>query len=108
MVKLQKSTYRQYKGVWKRLLCFVYCTAQHSQLIRLDHRLTPRQTDDLGMAISQAERLINLAENGAETDMLIRVQETLDKSCLDLCISLLDHDLTGDLFESVAVGFLAV
>jgi hypothetical protein len=32
----------------------------------------------------------------------------LDKSCLDLCISLLDHDLTGDLFESVAVGFLAV
>jgi hypothetical protein len=60
------------------------------------------------MAISQAERLINLAENGAETDMLIRVQETLDKSCLDLCISLLDHDLTGDLFESVAVGFLAV
>jgi hypothetical protein len=87
MVKLQKSTYRQYKGVWKRLLCFVYRTAQQSQPIRLDHRLTPRQPDDLGMAISQAERLINLAENGAETDMLIRAQETLDKSCLDLCIS---------------------
>jgi hypothetical protein len=108
MVKLQKSTYRQYKGVWKRLLCFVYSTAQQSQPIRLDHRLTPRQTDDLGMAISQAERLISLAGNGAETDMLIRAQETLDQCCLDLCISLLDHDLTGDLFESVAVGFLAV
>jgi hypothetical protein len=40
--------------------------------------------------------------------MLTRAQETLDKSCLDLCISLLDHDLRGDLFESVAVGFLAV
>lgn len=24
IVKLQKSTYRAYKGVWKRLLCFVY------------------------------------------------------------------------------------
>ena len=27
MVKLQKTTYRQYKGVWKRLLCFVYRAA---------------------------------------------------------------------------------
>jgi hypothetical protein len=108
MVKLQKSTYRLYKDVWKRLLCFVYRTAQQSQPIRLDHRLTPRQTDDLGKAISQAERLIKLAENGKETDVLIRAQETLDKSCLDFCISLLDHDLTGDLFESVAVGFLAM
>ncbi|KAK3619415.1 hypothetical protein LTR56_024041 [Elasticomyces elasticus] len=31
----------------------------------------------------------------------------LDDHCLDLCIALLDHDLRGDLFESVVVGFLA-
>jgi hypothetical protein len=24
MVKLAKSTFRKYKGLWKRLLCFVY------------------------------------------------------------------------------------
>ncbi|KAM0706259.1 hypothetical protein Q7P35_005584 [Cladosporium inversicolor] len=27
--------------------------------------------------------------------------------CLELCVSLLDHDLKGDLFESAAIGFLA-
>lgn len=32
----------------------------------------------------------------------------LDSCCLDLCISLLDHELKGDLFESVAVGFFTV
>jgi hypothetical protein len=31
----------------------------------------------------------------------------MDEGCLELCISLLDHDLKGDLFESAAVGFLA-
>jgi hypothetical protein len=40
--------------------------------------------------------------------MLIRAQETLDQCYLDLCISLLNHDLTGDLFESIAVGFLTM
>jgi hypothetical protein len=32
----------------------------------------------------------------------------LDKSCLHLCISLLDHTLLGDHFESVVLSFLAV
>lgn len=27
--------------------------------------------------------------------------------CLELCVSLLDYDLKGDLFESAAIGFLA-
>ena len=31
----------------------------------------------------------------------------VDRCCLGLCISLLDHDLRGDLFESVVVGFFA-
>ena len=30
----------------------------------------------------------------------------LDRHCLDFCISLLDHDLRGNLFESVVVGCL--
>lgn len=32
----------------------------------------------------------------------------LDKACLQLCISLLDHTLRGDHFESVVLSFLAV
>jgi hypothetical protein len=33
--------------------------------------------------------------------------DDLDMDCLELCVSLLDHDLKGDLFESAVVGFLA-
>jgi hypothetical protein len=33
--------------------------------------------------------------------------DALDTDCLELCVSLLDHDLKGDLFESAVIGFLA-
>ena len=32
----------------------------------------------------------------------------MDRSCLELCISLLDHTLRGDHFESAVLSFLAV
>lgn len=35
-------------------------------------------------------------------------QRTLDSICLRFCITLLDHRLMGDIFDSVAIGFLAV
>jgi hypothetical protein len=40
--------------------------------------------------------------------MAIRLAlETLDRRCLNLCISLLDHSIRGDTFESILVGALA-
>jgi hypothetical protein len=39
-----------------------------------------------------------------QSDLVAR----LDCVCLQFCISLLDHTLKGDLFESTIVGFLAV
>jgi hypothetical protein len=35
-------------------------------------------------------------------------QRTLDSACLRFCISLLDHRLMGDIYDSVVIGFLAV
>jgi hypothetical protein len=40
MIKLQKGTFRAYKDLWKRLLCFVYRTSLSSQAILLPHRFT--------------------------------------------------------------------
>lgn len=37
-----------------------------------------------------------------------KIESELDRSCLLLCISLLDHRLRGSHFESVIVGFLSV
>jgi hypothetical protein len=60
----------------------------------------------------QGERLVQLlAEGKAISDEVVaaveRVNDAMGRSCLELCISLLDYDLKGDLFESAAVGFLA-
>lgn len=64
------------------------------------------------MAVFKAEEMVQLSAKGEivgeeATSALEKVSDELDSYCLDLCISILDHDLKGDLFESAAVGFLA-
>jgi hypothetical protein len=59
----------------------------------------------------QGERLVQLSVEGkAISDEVVaaveRVNDAMGRSCLELCISLLDHDLKGDLFKSAAVSFL--
>lgn len=56
--KLQKSTYRAYRDVWKRLLCFAHRTAECSRLSRLRHRLTN------GQAIEHVEMMIHPGQGG--------------------------------------------
>jgi hypothetical protein len=112
MVKLQKSTWRRYTRIWKALVCFTYRTTQPGQTVLLQHRLTNKQTACLHKVVMQGERLVQLsAEGKAIGDEVVaaveRVNDAMGRSCLELCISLLDHDLKGDLFESAAVGFLA-
>ena len=112
LVKLQKATWHHYTRIWKALLCFVYRTAQPNQKVLLRHQLTSRQTVNLYKVITEGEKLAQLSSRngtfGAEaTSAMENLYDTLDVECLELCVSLLDHDLKGDLFESAAIGFLA-
>ncbi|KAK3679563.1 hypothetical protein LTR37_021409, partial [Vermiconidia calcicola] len=113
MVKLKKSTWRQYVRVWEALLCFTYRTAQRGCRVELRHQLTNRQVVQLDDAVTRAEELLRLSvsdlDRGDEATALLQgATNSLDSSCLELCMSLLDHDLKGDLFESIIIGFLAV
>ncbi|KAK7177297.1 hypothetical protein PSPO01_16657 [Paraphaeosphaeria sporulosa] len=54
MVKLAKSTFRGYKSIWKRLLCFVYRASLPTQSIPLLHRLTSTQLISLDRALHLA------------------------------------------------------
>jgi hypothetical protein len=113
MVKLQKATWKRYIRVWTGLLCFTYRTTQPSQRILLRHQLTSQQAACLIEVTKHAERMSHNSE--AATTVIGTVDrahskeptDKIDKACLDLCISLLDHDLRGDIYESVVVGFLA-
>jgi hypothetical protein len=112
LVRLQKSTWRHYTSIWKALLCFVYRTAQPDQKVLLRHQLTSRQTVNLYKVIAEGEKVAQLSSRdgtfGAEaTSAMENLYDALNIECLELCVSLLDHDLKGDLFESAVVGFLA-
>jgi hypothetical protein len=114
MVKLEKSTFRAYKGIWKRLLCFVYRTSQPTHSIPLPQRLTNAQLFHLDRVMRLAEELSSfqrLPESDAsptEGEGVGEVVRDLDRACLQLCIALLDHTLQGDHFESIVLSFLAV
>jgi hypothetical protein len=69
----------------------------------LAHTLTQQQQQLWDDLTHQAKRY-QLANSCARQQFLVQ----LDRSCLRFCISLLDHRLKGSLFDSVALGFLAV
>lgn len=111
MVKLQKPTYQRYKDTWKRLLCFAYRTNDPYQSPRLRHILTSRQVAILDELIAVTSEQQNArtsqdsSSSGASSDRHFR---RIDDLCLDFCIAVLDHQLKGDIYESVVLGFLAV
>ncbi|KAF3031497.1 hypothetical protein E8E11_000866 [Didymella keratinophila] len=112
MVKLQKGTFRAYKNLWKRLLCFVYRTSLPSQTIPLLHRFTQNQLCELDRTTVLANEVLSSKDFGGagrpSEEEKRQATADLDKACLQLCISLLDHTLRGDHFESVVLSFLAV
>ena len=115
MIQLRNSTYRNYKQVFKRLICFAYRTIQPENHVALAYRLTTSQLGHLDRMIAVGEDLVALKQSqeqrGGSTQDLKAIREPLearlDRACLHFCIALLDHTLKGDLFESTVVGFLA-
>ncbi|KAJ5605378.1 hypothetical protein N7510_008149 [Penicillium lagena] len=93
-IHLQPTTVHRYQRIWVRLICFVYRISRPSQPITLRHRLTTVQL----AALSRLEE--HARDPTASSDQL-------DRASLDLSIALLDHELKGDIYESVVVGFLA-
>lgn len=78
----------------------------------LRYQLTSRQIINLYKVIAKGEELAqgsSCSETiGAEaTSAIEQSSDDLNIDCLELCVSLLDYDLKGDLFESAAVRFLA-
>ncbi|KAI5364340.1 hypothetical protein J4E82_011544 [Alternaria postmessia] len=115
MIELRDSTYRSYKQVFKRLICFAYRTMQSENRIELAHRLTARQLGHLDKMITIGEELKGLKHSQQTRDGDKQgpnappksLESHLDRACLYFCISILNHTLKGDLLERTAIGFLA-
>ena len=104
-VKLQKKTWQRYSNIWKRLICFAYRTVQPDNAIQLAHRMTPAQMMAFDRMIRQAQAILDCLNDEAVD---VGRHELFDRAWLSFCISLMDHKLKGDLFESTLVGFMAV
>ncbi|KAJ5117457.1 hypothetical protein N7448_011089 [Penicillium atrosanguineum] len=109
-VKLQRSTYTRYQQVWVRLLSFVYRTSRPAQSIELRHQFTPAQLTAIDELERRAQRLFRVenpraseeaphpVEKGVKditASATSRVEEQLDRACLDLSIALFDHEIRG-------------
>lgn len=106
MHKLQETTYKKYKTVWKQLLCFISRLVWHRQGPALHYVLTSSQSaalDTIMQAAAEIDQQDQDGDVGAKGDC-----EKLDEACLLLCIALLDHPLHGNVYDSIIIGFLAV
>lgn len=76
----------------------------------LRHRITETLARGLEKISSFGHELLILQScaGGADAVLCEQTRLALDRACLLFCVSLIDHTLKGNLFESVVVGFLAV
>jgi hypothetical protein len=88
--------------VWKQLLCFLYRLAWKKQGPALHYVLTSSQSTALDCVVQAAAELKEQVQQ-RQSDY-----SKLDKACLLLCITLLNHLLHGNIYNGVIVSFLAV
>ncbi|EAW16854.1 uncharacterized protein NFIA_002030 [Aspergillus fischeri NRRL 181] len=110
---LQPSTNQRYRRIWKRLLCFVYRTAQPNQPIRLAHILTEAQADllqqmlELGRPRTDPHSLFallhSLRGSGPHSTLFDRaplVKNALDHSNLSRHSTALAHPAPAEVAKS--------
>ncbi|KAL5405335.1 hypothetical protein PMIN04_012374 [Paraphaeosphaeria minitans] len=116
--KLLDGTFRNYRAVWHKLLCFTYRLVVLRRGPRLHFKLTPAQLHAFSQVSTQnscskfTQRISPPAANAASSNSSHHssdpsVSPDLQNVCLQLCLSLLDHKLHGKLSDSIVIGFLA-
>lgn len=88
-------------------MCYVYRLAWRKIGPRLYYRLTEGQAIAMVEAVRTATELAQNDEEEFRVDHLDDIKKRLDDKCLVFMVSLLDHKLYGDIYDSIVVGFLA-
>jgi hypothetical protein len=109
LYKLKDETYKTYKKIWKQLLCFLYRLVWQHQKPALHYCLATAQTVALNSVVERAAEVMQDQDSSDGSHELAETQtQALDHATLMLCITLLDHALYKNIYDSVIVGFLAV
>jgi hypothetical protein len=89
-------------------LCFLYRLVWQKQTPVLHCCLTSNQSTSLEAILRAAASLAQQQESAESKDVDPEWYQEIDRACLLLCITLLDHPLHGNIYDSIVVGFLAV
>ncbi|KAH6871894.1 hypothetical protein B0T10DRAFT_522706, partial [Thelonectria olida] len=104
---LREETYRKYGRVLQHLVCYVFRLAWQKTGPRLHYRLTDGQAIAMMEVVHIASELAQSNGDGLGLDQTEDLRKRLDDKCLVFMVTLLDHRLYGDIYDSIVVGFLA-
>ncbi|KAI8710673.1 hypothetical protein NCS52_01548100 [Fusarium sp. LHS14.1] len=105
---LRDDTYQKYSRVLQHLMCYLFRLAWLKSGPRLHYRLTEGQAVAMTDAVRTASEMSSVSGNGQSPDHSEELKKRLDDKCLVLMVSLLDHKLYGDVYDSIVISFLAV
>lgn len=106
LIKLKKATYRYYQTVWKRLICYIYRFITLRQEPQLHFVITDQQSITLNWMMTTVATMEETEREYASA-RVAKFQQRLDHQYLGFDISLLDHRLRGNIYDNIAVRFLA-
>jgi hypothetical protein len=105
---LRADTYKKYSRVLQHLMCYLSRLAWLKKGPTLHYRLTEGQAVAMMDAVHTASEMSAASGDGQNPDHAEEIRKRLDDKCLILMVSLLDHKLYGDVYDSIVVSFLAV
>ncbi|KAL5585664.1 hypothetical protein FOVSG1_013356 [Fusarium oxysporum f. sp. vasinfectum] len=105
---LREDTYKKYSRVLQHLMCYLFRLAWLKRGPKLHYRLTEGQAVAMMDAVHTASEMCATRSDGQNPDHAEEIRKRLDDKCLILMVSLLDHKLYGDVYDSIVVSFLAV
>jgi superfamily II DNA helicase RecQ len=108
------DTLKKYSGFWIQLLCYLYRTQEDEEFRdRPDYTMTSEQEGAYDELVEEAQRLVERESSVREGEGNARDEgheefEQIDRLCLQLCMTLLDHELCNSEYESAIISGLAV
>ncbi len=107
--RMEDDSKKRYKDVWRKLLCYIMRTYERGEE-RPNYRLTTGQYDALKKFNEAAEEQGEGEgeDEDDDDDDERRLQDQLDRRCLEVCVQLLDHKLGDQEYSSAIISGLAV
>jgi hypothetical protein len=106
-IKNYDETIQRYQRVWNQILVYVLRTASAEYSESRLYHLTQKQQDAIYDVMLATNRFQLYQEEELGEEDIEAMQQELDKHCLHICITLLDHQLDGDEYESAILSSLA-